>query len=38
MSESDVYKRQIPVADAECARGGSVSHILAEKGVLASLY
>ena len=27
-----------PVADPECARGGGVSHILAEKGVLASLY
>ena len=26
------------VADPECARGGSVSHILAEKGLLASLY
>ena len=26
------------VADPECARGGSVSHILAEKRVLASLY
>ena len=29
---------QITVADPECARGGGVSHILAEKGVLASLY
>ena len=26
------------VADPECERGGGVSHILAEKGVLASLY
>ena len=26
------------VADPECARGGGVSHILAEKGLLASLY
>ena len=26
------------VADPECARGGGVSHILAEKGMLASLY
>ena len=26
-----------PVADPECARGGGVSHILAEKGVVASL-
>ena len=28
----------IPVTDTEGARGGGVSHILAEKGVLASLY
>ena len=28
----------MPVADLECARGGGVSHILAEKEVLASLY
>ena len=26
------------MADPECARGGGVSHILAEKGMLASLY
>ena len=26
------------MADPECARGGGVSHILAEKGVLALLY
>ena len=26
------------VADPECARGGGVSHILAEKGLLASLF
>ena len=26
------------MADPECERGGGVSHILAEKGVLASLY
>ena len=26
------------MADPECARGGGVSHILAEKRVLASLY
>ena len=26
------------VADSECARGGDVSHILAEKRVLAPLY
>ena len=26
------------VADPECARGGGVSHILAEKGLSASLY
>ena len=26
------------VADPECARGGGVSHILVEKGLLASLY
>ena len=30
--------RRCPVADPKCARGGGVSHILAEKGVLASLY
>ena len=28
----------LSVADPECARGGGVSHILAEKGLLASLY
>ena len=27
-----------PVADPECAREGGVSHILAEKRMLASLY
>ena len=34
------YNKQIQqqqqVADSECARGGGVSHILAEKGLLAS--
>ena len=32
----DVYGAS--VADPECARGGGVSHILTEKGLLASLY
>ena len=31
-------KGLLSVADPECARGGGVSHILAEKGVLASLF
>ena len=31
-------ERTEAVADPECVRGGGVSHILAEKGVLASLY
>ena len=33
-----MFKHQDPVADPEYARGGGVSHILAEKGVLASLH
>ena len=31
-------KCPVEVEDPECANGGGVSHILAEKGVLASLY
>ena len=33
-----IYDGHMTVAYPECARGGGVSHILAEKELLASLY
>ena len=38
VSVIEITTKENAVADPECARGGGVSQILAEKGVLASLY